>query len=131
MLRVLEEIGVDVTSRYMEVWNKIDLVEDRESVELDLLIQQEEHPALLMSCLTHEGHREFMSELGDMTTASMGKQYFTLSYDCAQHNKRIGWLYKNAGITKEEEFLYEGDQISVKVLLDDVTYMRYLKEFEP
>jgi len=72
-----------------------------------------------------------MSELGDMTTASMGKQYFTLSYDCAQHNKRIGWLYKNAGITKEEEFLYEGDQISVKVLLDDVTYMRYLKEFEP
>ena len=73
VLRVLEEIGVDISSRYMEVWNKIDLVEDREQVELDHLIQQEEHPTILMSCLTKEGHNELMSVVGDMTTESMGK----------------------------------------------------------
>ena len=120
MLRVLEEIGVDITSRYMEVWNKIDLVEDRELVEQDLMIRQEEHPAILMSCLTKEGHKEFVSTVGDMTTTSMGKQFFTLSYDCAEHNQRIGWLYKHAGITREEAFEYEGDQRHADMIVKEL-----------
>lgn len=45
-------------------------------------------------------------------------------------NKRISWLYKHASITQEEDFEYDGEFISVKVLLDEVTYQRYLKEFE-
>ena len=32
---------------------------------------------------------------------------------------------------EEEGFEYDGDVIRVKVMMDDVSYNRYLKEFEP
>ena len=52
VLKVLKEIGVDkeiLDERYLEVWNKIDLVKDLEKLE------EIPQNAVIMSCLTKQG----------------------------------------------------------------------------
>jgi hypothetical protein len=59
----------------------------------------------------------------------MGKSHYELEYPCEEHSKRISWLYKHASITEHHDFEYEGENIKVTMLLDDIIYKRYLKEF--
>ena len=84
-----------------------------------------------MSCTTGENKDSFLKEVSELAMAVTGKRYHTLSYPGEEHHKRMRWLSKNAGVNEEEDFQYEGNTISVRVLLDDVAYQRYLKEFEP
>jgi len=137
VLQVLKEIGVgeeELAQKYIEVWNKIDLIEDRRQFEEQYAQELEEskpdYPVVMMSCKTGENKSLFLEKVGELASKVMGKKYYRLEYPYDQHNKRISWLYKHSSITQEEDFEYEGDVISVKVLLDEVTYQRYLKEFE-
>jgi hypothetical protein len=41
---------------------------------------------------------------------------------CEEYNNRVSWLFKIAGITKEEDFEYVDDKIFITVKIDDVTY---------
>jgi len=137
VLEVLKEIGVDeeqLRQKYVEVWNKIDLLEDRRPLEeqhaQEVQESKPDYPVVMMSCKTGENKSLFLEKVSELASALMGKKHYRLEYPCDQHNKRISWLYKHAGITQEEDFDYDGEFISVKVLLDEVTYQRYLKEFE-
>ena len=120
---------------YVEVWNKIDLVDDRDKLEEDYLqaISQnnDEFPVVMMSCETGENKTEFLNTISDIASQIMGKKLYDLEFPCEEHHKRLSWLYKHASITQEEGFEYQGDSISIKVLLDEVTYQQYLKVFEP
>jgi 50S ribosomal subunit-associated GTPase HflX len=73
VLRVLEEIGISdeyLKQRYIEVWNKIDLVEDRASLK----IEDEGYPVVMMSCKTGENRDEFLNFVSDMACDRMGKK---------------------------------------------------------
>jgi len=134
---VLKEIGVseeELSSKYIEVWNKIDLIEDRgqfeEQYAQELEDSKPDYPVVMMSCKTGENRSLFLEKVGELASTLMGKKYYRLEYPYDEHNKRLSWLYKHASITQDEDFEYQGDFISVKILLDEVTYQRYLKEFE-
>ena len=73
---------------------------------------------------------EFLDKISEMTSELMGKEYYELEYPCEEHYKRISWLYKHASITEQQDFQYEGENIKVTMLLDEIIYKRYLKEFE-
>lgn len=71
VLQVLKEIGVSediIQSKYLEVWNKIDLVPDRK--ELDILfessIQESTYPIIPMSCLTKENVDLLLETVSEM-----------------------------------------------------------------
>ena len=75
-----------------------------------------------------------MRQVGEMSADLKGKQVFKLSYDSIEHNERINWLRRNAQISfvdDQMEVSDDGSTITLKVLLDDVIFHRYLKEFEP
>lgn len=138
MLQVLREIGVSeqrLRENYVEVWNKIDLVEDRDKLDdryIEAISQEEDNfPVVMISCETGENKTEFLDIVSDLASEIMGKKFYHLEYPCEEHHKRLSWLYKHASITQEEDFEYHGDSISIKVLLDEVTHQQYLKVFEP
>ena len=89
------------------------------------------YPVIPMSCTTGENKDLFLEKVGELAMAVMGKRYHVLSYPGEEHYQRKRWLSRNGGINEEEDFEYNGETISVRVLLDDVTYQRYLKAFEP
>ena len=99
VLRVLSEIGISeeyLKDRYIEVWNKIDLVEDRESLEAG---GEKEYPVVMMSCLTGENRDTFLDLVSRVSSERMGKKYYRLEYPGWEHNKRISWLNKHASIS--------------------------------
>lgn len=127
--RILAEIGVSdqqLREKSIEVWNKIDLVEDRSALDeqyTEAIEQQERgYPIVMMSCATGENKSQLLDRISSLTSKLMGKRLYRLEYPCEEHNHRLSWLYKHASITKEEDFEYLVDTISIKVLLDEVTY---------
>lgn len=138
VMKVLREIGVSdqrLKENYVEVWNKIDLVDNRDELDEQYLLvttQDKDHfPVVMMSCKTGENKTEFLDVVSDAASEVMGKKFYHLEYPCEEHHRRLSWLYKHASITQEEDFEYQGDIISIKVLLDEITYQQYLKVFEP
>ena len=129
VLEVLSEIGVSdeqLRQKYMEVWNKIDLIEDRGQFE-ELCAQEfrdsePDYPVVTMSCKTGENKDLFLEKVGELSSALMGKAYRRLKYPYDQHNERISWIKKHARITHEGDFEYDEEDISVEVLMDEVTY---------
>jgi 50S ribosomal subunit-associated GTPase HflX len=91
--------------RYLEVWNKIDLVEDREA----LVVEDNGYPVIMMSCKTGENRNEFLDLVADLSTDRMGKKMYRIEYPGVEHNKRISWLNKHASISQDCQFEYNGD----------------------
>ena len=57
VLQVLEEIGVhqdDLRDKYLEVWNKIDLIQDRDQLEEQYLSELDSTRIIMTSCETGE-----------------------------------------------------------------------------
>ena len=70
MLRVLKDIGVPeefFTNKYLEVWNKIDLVADQEEwmdhLKQELEISKPNYPVILMSCKNGTNRDEFLDQV--------------------------------------------------------------------
>lgn len=69
-----------------------------------------------------------------MSAVLKNKKLYKLEYDSIEHQTRADWLRKNASlseITETMEVSDDGATISLELLLDDVIFQRYLKEFEP
>ena len=69
-----------------------------------------------------------------MSADLKGKQEYHLKYDSLEHYERLNWLKSNADLAHMDDNMEvsdDGKYITLKVLLDDVTIQRYLKEFEP
>ena len=86
-------------------------------------------PIIPMSCITMENVDLLLETVSEMAATCMNKQMYRLTYPCTEHNQRLSWLLKHAAINSQQDFQYEGDFITIKVLLDDVIYHKYLKHF--
>ena len=68
-----------------------------------------------------------------MSASLKGKGLKKLRYDSIEHNTRINWLRKNAHLTHVNDSMEvseDGQYITLSVLLDDVVFQRYRKEFD-
>ena len=75
-----------------------------------------------------------MEKVGELSAFTKGKQEYRLKYDSLEHFERLNWLKSNADLAHMDnnmEVSDDGKYITLKVLLDDVTFQRYLKQFEP
>jgi hypothetical protein len=62
----------------------------------------------------------------------MGKRDIEIKYKYSEHNKVTKWLFEHANITSIDNMDYTDDgMITLQVPIDDVTYQKYLKHFEP
>ena len=48
-----------------------------------------------------------------------------------EHSTRIKWLIREGKIEKEIRISYDDLNITIDIMLDEMAYQRYLKEFEP
>lgn len=88
VLKVLKDIGVEeevFKSKYMEVWNKIDLLKQTpdqlDKVTYEAELAQEEYPVILMSCKEGTNKDQLMKHLEGMSSSLMGMNLTTLVYE--------------------------------------------------
>jgi len=73
-----------IGKKYFEVWNKIDLVEDRNELNQKFVKEMElcSHPIIPLSCITKENVPLLLSTISEMSSSLMDKQLVTLTYPC-------------------------------------------------
>jgi 50S ribosomal subunit-associated GTPase HflX len=79
----MQEVGLPeslVTERYMEVWNKIDLVIDEEAFKekVERETEQAKYPVVLMSATQGYNKKVFLEEVSEMVQRILGKDYVTI-----------------------------------------------------
>ena len=87
-----------------------------------------------MSCTQGFNKDLFLSQVGEMGASLKGKKIYKLKYDSMEHTERVNWLRSNARLENVNETMEvsdDGKYITLAVLLDNVVFQRYLKEFEP
>jgi hypothetical protein len=84
-----------------------------------------------MSCLEGYNKDTFLNEVAGLSQTLMGKKMFTLRYDAAEHEKRYSWLLKQANMSNIDDFDFDDEgYVIMNVIMDEVIYERYMKEFE-
>ena len=105
MLKVIKEIGVSeemLSKKYIEVWNKIDLVSEEERREFTEKVlqayrdEEQENNTILLSCQSGYNKDRFLEEVGKRTAQIKGKGERRLTYESWRHNEIIKWLKQNA-----------------------------------
>eukprot|EP01017_Pseudomicrothorax_dubius_P026854 TRINITY_DN3033_c0_g1_i1.p1 TRINITY_DN3033_c0_g1~~TRINITY_DN3033_c0_g1_i1.p1 ORF type:complete len:626 (+),score=178.37 TRINITY_DN3033_c0_g1_i1:49-1878(+) len=137
VLRVLSELGFDASfspSRLVEVWNKIDLLEaplDYEAIKKsDITIV----PVSALHGMNLDKLREVVAE---KATNATGRKLRKLEYSSTQHQERLSWLMKDAGVVNPTSFSYDHAQtdefpygkITIEVPLDEATLRRFEAHF--
>ncbi len=105
---ILESLGMDENTRQLEVWNKIDLLEDdhREAI---LARAEREDDILAVSAVTGEGLEALYSAIAVTLASEKSRDTLTLTF--AQGKERA-WLFKE-GVIEHEEQTDEGFAITV------------------
>ena len=93
VLDILEEVGVSQSTldkKYIELWNKIDLVKNVKELQanLDSSAKKSNFRIVPISCITGENIDILTQQIGELATVVMDKRYYTLTYDAVEHNER-------------------------------------------
>ncbi|TCL09334.1 GTP-binding protein HflX [Shimia isoporae] len=105
---ILESLGVDDNTRQLEVWNKIDLLDEDHRAAV-LARADREEDILAVSAVTGEGLQALFKAIA--TALESEKSRETLSLSFAQGKERA-WLFKE-GVVEQEEQTEEGFALSV------------------
>ena len=105
VLGVLSDLGVvhpetgESKIPILEVWNKLDLVDDEDREDLISTAQSRED-VVLVSALSGHGVEELLTQVGAMLTSQASEIRVKIS---ASDGKRIAWLYAHGDVLADED----------------------------
>jgi GTP-binding protein HflX len=125
--RVLGELGIEANdARLIEVWNKIDRLDDAGRLRLKNLAERQESKPVLVSALTGEG----TDALTGAIEAKLGQRrvLLNLKLDPAD-GAGLSWLYRHAEVL--EKSLAEDGELTVTLRVDPTKAELVRKHFQP
>ncbi len=95
--RVLGELGIDNDERIIEVWNKVDLLDEeaRASMLERCTQSQDERRPIAVSALTGDGLDQLIAAIDEHTSREPGEVEITLAPD---RLAALGWIYDNTQV---------------------------------
>mmetsp|Transcript_30855 Transcript_30855/g.30501 ORF Transcript_30855/g.30501 Transcript_30855/m.30501 type:complete len:365 (+) Transcript_30855:341-1435(+) len=116
--------------RYIEVWNKVDLIEKEFKVED---IEESPYPIVAISAKYGININKLLEACDEMGMKVMGRKKMTLTFPIEEFSMRMGWISEQLHITMPT---YEVEEkrgktfAKVEVCMDDATHQRYVANFE-
>jgi GTP-binding protein HflX len=99
VLTVLEELKIDWKPRYVEAWNKIDLVDGPIDISK---IEEADYPIVPISAKHGLNCDKLLDELTGAARRSLGKELIDLFFPLQEYSRRTQWLKEVAGIMSPE-----------------------------
>ena len=99
---VLGELGIDKAEsedRFLEVWNKFDLVDEERASELRLAAERSDDSPLCVSAITGEGVHELLTSIETRLNASDRTVEITLG---PTEGALVNWLHENTQVLSSE-----------------------------
>ena len=117
--RILSDLGVDATdsARVVEVWNKIDLLED--TARQRLLEESSagtDAPPVAISAITGEGLGTLASVVEERVAGSLRPMSVTLG---PQQHKLIDWVYRNSAVISRKD--HDDGNVTLVLSVTDAT----------
>ncbi|CAD8101602.1 unnamed protein product [Paramecium primaurelia] len=138
VLDVLKELGFNqdfYNKKMIEVWNKIDLMNYPIDYEF---IESQDYPIVPISALMNINIKRLLQVMEEKSNQIMNKKLYRIKYNIDQHFERLKWLYENgniSGVMNEIQIppIKKGDPtiIEYDVIIDEITYNRYIATFQP
>ena len=129
VFKVLADIDFPPTewmNKYIEVWNKVDLIED--PVDFNE-IESSTYPIVPISALHGINIKKLMGEVDNLAMKVMGKKKVTLKFHLSEFRERVGWVSEVLNIRRPPYDL-EGENVIMEVYMDDITIERYKSVFD-
>ncbi len=122
VIAILKDLGVDYDSdtRIIEVFNKIDLVEEKNIWLRDPEMRGRQIP---VSAVSGEG-LDVLLETVEKTMAGT-HQEMTITLD-ASNGKAFSWLHRHASVLDRQD---DGEKVHIKVSISDNEYQKYIGLF--
>ncbi len=119
---ILKDLGIDYDTdeRIVEVFNKIDLLDEKDTWLRDPEMRGRQIP---VSAVTGEGLDILMATVEKTMAGS--HQEMTITID-ASDGKAFSWLHRHASVLDHD---HDGDKIHVKVSISDGEYQKYIGLF--
>jgi GTP-binding protein HflX len=110
---ILKDLGVDLTAkRLIEVWNKVDLLDDEAALRLrEVARRREDNPPILVSALTGQGADTLLDEVEARISA--GRELLHVSVD-ATDGEGLHWLYEHSEVMERHD-KDDGTKLVVRV----------------
>lgn len=125
--KILAELGVETQSdskSIIEVWNKIDLLDEEQRLALKAKAARMPHPPVLVSAQTGEGLAELRQRIDDFIAANHSTQSLRLG---AEEGALLHWLYEHGEICKRRDCESGAIELEVRMSSADFGRFEYLK----
>jgi GTPase len=113
--QVLQELGVEVVendTRIIEVWNKVDLLDDERRKAIDILAARGENPPVLISAASGEGLDGLKSRVEQVISTGHELHSYRIA---ANEGALINWLYEHGQVRDRQD--YQDGTIGLEVRL--------------
>ncbi|OMJ71417.1 hypothetical protein SteCoe_30379 [Stentor coeruleus] len=130
VFKVLEDINYPqekFMKKYIEVWNKIDLVEE----DIDFSnIDQSLYPIIPISAKYGINCDKLIQIIDKMGLSVLGKTIYKLKFPLEQFSERTNWLLEQTKVRPPEYTVDKNNVVYMEMYMDPGTYQRYLSAFE-
>ena len=125
VIGILEDLGIeyDNDARVIEVYNKIDLLDDEDREEFERVSKISHRGLDLVAAQTGIGVNGFLNSVAGILSASRELAVYDLSIS---DGKALSWLYQNGEVTERED---SENKIHIEVQLDQLTRDKFEKQF--
>jgi GTP-binding protein HflX len=126
VIETLKTLGIDTDAdNVINVYNKIDLLQENDEFEANRLIQTSRRDAksCALSAITEEGVNDLLHTL--IYHLNIGQKTYDLKINNGD-GKAIAWLHSNGTV---HDVQYDGDDAFVKITIGDAAYNKFIKVF--
>ncbi len=119
--------NINYKERLIEVWNKIDLLED-----INLIsgyIPDSEFPIVPVSIKKSINIGMLVSEIAEKMNSTLGKEMRALKCKPENYDKLFAWLKTNIGTPSNISYDENGLEMVLSIAMDQAEYQRYLENF--
>lgn len=116
---ILAQLGIDELRRrrIVEVWNKVDLLDEDARSYIEHQSERSEHKVVMLSAVTGEGEEDLIGLLGDLL--SEGEQEMVVSVS-PENGADLHWLYQNTEVLERLDEDDGSSQLRVRVPIPKV-----------
>lgn len=109
---ILEDLGIDYDSdpRVIEVWNKVDLLDENSVIELQNKARFKGN-VVCLSALSGQGCDDFLEEIVEVTARAWQQKTYVIDFT---GGRALAWLYENAEVIDRRD-TQDGTELDVMI----------------
>lgn len=126
VLREIEFPQEQWSDKYLEVWNKVDLIED--GLDLEEL-NSAPYPIVPLSALYGINCTKLLDAMDVLANKVKKKAQVELKFPLREFNDRMNWLCMSLSIRRPDYSVNDKDEVCILVYIDPTTLNRYISLF--